>query len=178
MSGTSSKRPEPGEQTADYGDPVARRDGVRRSIVPEVTEGQETKPGVGVDRRRPPQRIDAGTRKVGRAVVVALAMKDPFERASLARSLLHAGCAVELIGSSADVPPELEVLVADFDSPDVFSIVDKLCEVHAGLPIVAWTARRAEVERGLRALKFGAFEVLERTARMPDLIEAVRRLTA
>ncbi len=178
MSGTSSKRPEPGDQTADYGDPVARRDGARRSLVPEVAEGQQTKPGVGIDRKRPPQRIDAGTRQVGRAVVVALAMKDPFERASLARSLLHAGCAVELIGSSAQVPPELEVLVADFDAPDVFSIVDRLCAAHEGLPIVAWTARRADVERGLKALKFGAYVVLERTARMPELIEAVRRLTA
>jgi hypothetical protein len=173
----SDKQPEVGEQTADYGDPAARRDAARRSSAPVLNEGLDTKPGVGVDQRRPPQRVDPGTRKVGRAVAVALAMRDPFERASIARSLVHAGCAVELIASSADVPPELEILVADFDSPEVFSIVDALRAAHAGLPVLAWTSRRADVERGLRTLKYGIYEVLDRTARMPDLIEAVRRLT-
>src|SRR5687768_3502325 len=102
MPSKSDKQPEVGEQTADYGDPAARRDAARRSGVPQP-DGQDTKPGVGIDKRRPPQRIDPGTRKVGRAVAVALAMKDPFERASIARALVHAGCAVELIASSADV---------------------------------------------------------------------------
>lgn len=176
MSGNSGKRPEAADQTADYGDPAARRQ-ARRSAAPEPVVGLDTKPGVGIDNRRPPVRVDAGTRKVNRALTVALAMKDPFERASIARSLVHAGCSVELIASTRDVPPELDLLLADFDSHLVFSIVDSLRTAHGELPILAWTSRRADVERGLRAMKYGRYEVVERGSRMPDLIEAVRRLT-
>jgi hypothetical protein len=70
----------------------------------------------------------------------------------------------------------VEILVADFDAPEVYGIVDALRGVHPDLPIVAWTSRKDDVERGLRALKYGRFEVHNRTARVPELIEAVKRL--
>ena len=139
-----------------------------------------TRQGVGHDPVRPPQRIDAGTRRLGRHVAVALAMKDPFERASVARALVHAQCTVVIVESANHGDPEevasVEILVADFDAPEVYGIVDGLRGVHPDLPIIAWTSRRDEVERGLRALKYGRFEVHNRTARVPELIEAVKRL--
>jgi len=139
-----------------------------------------TRRGVGHDPVRPPQRIDAGTRRLGRHVAVALAIKDPFERASMARALVHAQCTVVTIESAksvvADEVAEVEILVADFDAPEVYGIVDALRGLHPDLPIIAWTSRRDEVDRGLRALKYGRFEVHHRGARVPELIEAVQRL--
>lgn len=171
-----SKKP---DDTASYGEKKERSP---RSLLPSVPMAHDsTKPGLGVDRRRPPQRIDAGTRTVGRAMGVALAMSDPFQRASIARALVLAGCGVEIVSSYDDVPSidlsAVEILVADFDANEVFAIVDALREVHPDLPVVAWTARKLDVQRGLATMKFGKYEVLDRGSRMPDLIEALRRLT-
>lgn len=169
------------DKTARYGEPKPER--MRPSMQPQGAGVDTTQRGVGVDRKRPPQRIDPGTRQVGRAVCVALAMADPFERASIARTLVQAGCEVELLASSADVKSvnidSLEVLFADFDASDVFTIVDAIrTAARYELPLLAWTARKSDVDRGLRTMKYGKFEVLDRKSRMPDLVEAVKRLSS
>ena len=146
-----SKKP---DDTASYGEKKERSP---RSLLPNVPAPHDTtKPGLGIDRKRPPQRIDAGTRTVGRAMCVALAMSDPFQRASIARALVLAGCGVEIVSSYDDVPSidlsAVEILIADFDANEVFAIVDALREVHPDLPVVAWTARKLDVQRGLESL--------------------------
>lgn len=168
------------DKTASYGEP--RRERLTPSIQPSPSGVDTTQQGVGIDRRRPPQRIDPGTRTVGRAVGVALIIGDPFERASIARALVQAGCGVEILAAVDDVKnvdvTTLELLVADFDAPDVFAIVDAVSRAHYELPLVAWTSRRNDVDRGLRAMKYTHFEVLDRKSRMPDLVEAVKRLSS
>ena len=168
------------DKTASYGEP--RRERVTPSMPPQSQGVDTTKQGVGIDRRRPPQRIDPGTRSVGRAVGVALIVSDPFERASIARALVQAGCGVEILAGVGDVKvvdvTTLELVIADFDAADVFAIVDALTRASYELPLVALTARRSDVDRGLRAMKYEKFEVLDRKSRMPDLVEAVKRLSS
>lgn len=48
--------------------------------------------------------------------------------------------------------------------------------VHPELPALAWTNRVAIVERGLSSMSFGRFEVVDRTSRVSNLVEAMRRL--
>jgi hypothetical protein len=170
------------DKTLNYGDGAkGKRERAARvgdSGVPSAHD--VTRQGVGHDPVRPPQRIDAGTRRLGRHVAVALAIRDPFERATVARALVQGQCTVVIVEAAKQVNPEevaeVEILVADFDAPEVYAIVDALRGVHPDLPIVACTSRREEVERGLRALKYGRFEVHPRGGRIPDLIEAVKRL--
>ncbi len=169
------------DKTLTYGDPgKPKRERAVRIDSAAPSPHDVTRQGVGHDPVRPPQRIDAGTRRLGRHVTVAIAIKDPFERASMARALVHAQCTVVIVESPKHADPEelanVEILVADFDAPEVYGIVDALRGVHPDLPIVAWTARRDEVKRGLHALQYGRFEVHNRTARVPELIEAVKRL--
>jgi hypothetical protein len=172
--------PDKPDKTASYGEP--RREHAAPSVQPGSGGVDTTQRGVGVDRRRPPQRIDPGTRKVGRTVGVGLAMGDPFERASVARTLVQAGCNVEILTSPGDLKSidvtTLEVLVADFDASDIFAIVDAVGSAHYELPLLAWTARKSDVDRGLRAMKYSKFEVLDRKSRMPDLVESVKRLSS
>lgn len=138
-----------------------------------------TRPGVGTDPKRPPTRIDPGKRRLDRPVAVVVVMKDPLERTSLAKALIQAQCTVTMINSAtetADVDfAESEVLVADFDAPEVFAIVDAIRREH-DLPTLAWTSRRAVVERGLSAMGFANVLVLDRTARVPELVAAVQHL--
>ncbi|MGZ3419749.1 MAG: hypothetical protein ACXVEF_05600 [Polyangiales bacterium] len=165
------------DDTADYGVPVAKKEKPHRAgASPLDAPRDSTKPGVGVDRKRPPQSIRPLKRASGQPSVVALAMQDHYERASMARTLLLAGCSVELVSSSRDVPADATVLVADFDSPEVFAIVDAMRAAHAGIPIVAWTARRADVESGLTKMKYGPFAVLDRSSRIHALVDEVNRL--
>lgn len=108
-------------------------------------------------------------------------MRDPLERMNLARALIAAQCSVTMINAADDASDleeteEIEVIVADFDAPNVFAIVEALRREHAELPTVAWTSRKAVVERGLTAMGFVNVIALERTARIPDLVEAVQRL--
>lgn len=169
-------------KTLNYGDPTkGKRDpAVRIGESASPSPLEMTRPGVGHDPVRPPQRIDPGTRRLGRHVAVALAMNEPFERASVARALVHAQCTVVIVESAKHVSAQelagVEILVADFDSPQIFDIVAAVRAIHPELPIIAWTSRRDEVERGLRATNFGRFEVHNRTSRVPEFIEAVKRL--
>jgi hypothetical protein len=106
-------------------------------------------------------------------------MGDPIERTSLARALVQAQCEVIIVVSAEHDPAELggaEILIADFDASEVYGIVDAMRRLRPDLPIVAWTSRTQEVERGLTALKYAPFEVHGRTTRIPDLIDAVKRL--
>lgn len=139
-----------------------------------------TRPGGTVDPTRPPSRVDPGKRRLDRVVSVALAMRDPVERASLARALIQARCTVTMINSAEDAAgadlTEAQVLVADFDAPDVFKIVEAIRRTREDLPALAWTSRRAIVERGLSVMGFDRAEVLDRTARISELVEAVQRL--
>lgn len=138
-----------------------------------------TRPGVGTDPKRPPTRIDPGKRRLDRPVAVALVMKDPLERTSIAKALIQAQCNVMMINSVEEASEvdlsETEVLVADFDAPTVFAIVDAIRREH-DLPTLAWTGRRAIVERGLSAMGFSNVVVLERTSRVPELVAAVQQL--
>ena len=139
-----------------------------------------TRPGGTVDPTRPPSRVDPGKRRLDRPVSVALAMRDPVERSTLAKALIQARCTVTMINSpeeaaSADLA-DAEVLVADFDAPDVFKIVEVIRRTREDLPALAWTSRRAIVERGLSVMGFERAEALDRTARIPELVEAVQRL--
>src|SRR5262245_7790981 len=106
------------EDTADYGERVVKEKQHRAGApAAEQEDGNSTKPGVGIDRKRPPQSIRAHKRAAGAPISVALAMQDPYERASIARTLLLAGSSVDLVGSPRDVPADAHVLVADFDAP-------------------------------------------------------------
>jgi hypothetical protein len=134
-----------------------------------------TRPGVGIDPTRPPVRVDPGTRRLDRPVSVALAMPLAVERTAIAKALVQAQCTVTLINAAEDVG-DAEVLVADFDAPDVFALVEACRRSRGDVPTVAWTSRRAMVERGLSAMGFEQVEALDRKARMSDLVEAVKRL--
>jgi hypothetical protein len=139
-----------------------------------------TRPGVGMDPKRPPARIDPGKRRLDRPVNVALAVKDPLERTTLAKSLIQAQCTVTMINSSADAVgadlDAIEVLVADFDAPEVFAIVEAIRKSHSDLAVLAWTSRKAMVERGLTAMGFSNVVALDRKSPVGDLIAGVQQL--
>lgn len=140
----------------------------------------DTRRGVGVDPVRPPARIEPGSRKLGRPVGVALVLPDSLERANVARALIQARCSVTPIATVQDVRAEnladIEVVIADFDVSNVLTVVDALRSVHPELPALAWTNRVAIVERGLSSMSFGRFEVVDRSSRVSNLVEAMRRL--
>lgn len=141
-----------------------------------------TKRGVGDDPRaplarpRPPARVRPGDRAVG----VGLVLRDPIERTTLAKALIHGRCSVVTIDSLRDAAivdlDALEVVVADFDLPEVITILDALRVRSPELPAIAWTGRKAVVERGLEAMGFESYEVVERTTRAAVVVELVRRL--
>jgi hypothetical protein len=164
------------DDTADYGVPGAVKEKAHRAGAAPEPPKDTTQRGVGVDRKRPPQSIRPHKRPAGQPIAVGLAMQDPYERSSIARTLILAGCSLELVGSPRELPAEASVLVADFDAPDVFAIVDAMRQAHEGIPIIAWTARREDVERGLERMKYGPFAVLDRSSRVDELVEAVNKL--
>jgi len=164
-------------KTAGYGDARAKPAAEPRNVPGRFGN---TRRGVGVDPVRPPARIEPGSRKLTRPVGVALVLPDHLERATLAKSLVQARCSVTSLTTASEVRPEelgeLEIVVADFDAPNVLTIVDALRSIHPDLPAIAWTNRVAVVETGLKTMSFGRFEVVDRSSRAPRIVEAVRRL--
>lgn len=138
-----------------------------------------TRPGVGADPGRATVRIDPEKRR-DRPIAVALAMKNPIERDALAQALIHATCTVTMIHSAADATgadlDAIEVLVADFDAPEVFAIVEAIRREHSDLPTLAWTSRKAIVERGLTAMGFTSVVAIDRKSPVGDLIAGVQEL--
>lgn len=167
------------DDTADYEEPLVKKEKAHRAGTTPIDEPRDsTKPGLGVDRKRPPQSIRPLKRSVGQPSIVALSMQDHFERATIARTLILVGCSVELVGTARDVPGDATILIADFDSPEVFGVVDAMRATFEGIPILAWTSRREEVERGLAKMKYGPFSVLDRSSRVHALVDEVNRLAA
>ncbi len=141
-----------------------------------VSPIEETRRGVGIDPVRPPQRVTA-PKRLDRKVSVALAVNDPLVRATLARVLVRAECVITMVEDARSLDGvDSEIVVADFDHSETPSIVAALRLQTPELGVLAWTSRKAEVERGLAALKFPRFEVIDRGANAADLVAAVQRL--
>ncbi len=134
-----------------------------------------TRPGPGVDPMRPPSRIDPGKRRLDRAVSVAIAIPTPMERAAVAKALIQAQCTVTIVDAADDVR-DAEVLIADVDVPEMFALIDAVRRTRKDIGLIAWTSRRAMVERGLSAMDFDRCESIDRKARISELVEAVQRV--
>lgn len=133
-----------------------------------------TRQGVGVDPVRPPSRIDPGKR-LARTVKVGLVMPDAVERSSVAKALMQARCAVQIV-TAVDDARESEVLIADVDDSSAFALVDAVRKSRGDIAVVAWTGRGAMVERGMSAIGFGRVVAFDRKSRLTDLVDAMERV--
>lgn len=168
-------------ETVDYAERKPKRDGeLVRPDEPVESRIAETRRGVGIDPTRPPAQVDRRTKAMQRSVSVALVIPDALERSNLARALLQARCVVMHLSRAEEARStdlsDMELVIADFDAPGTSAVVDALRSAVPGLPVLAWTARAAVVERGLAGLSFGRFAVIDRSARIPAVVEAVRQL--
>lgn len=130
----------------------------------------------------PPPTKRAHREGITRPAVV-LVDADRFARASLARALVQGRCDVTVLEGLADLLPVIEgtepvdVLITDVDGAEIDGILQAMQRVRPEVPVLAWTkSARPVAEHVLAIADVGAFEVLGKTCRSAEVVDAVKRL--